>query len=97
MNYINLTDINYFGKENLNFITIYYKRKKNKVGKPLTLPDGNIYYPIYYPLLFLRYFISNSCCIYDIVTKEIKKYTINDIIELETISMNDSIKISIAE
>ena len=62
----------------------------DNIGKPIKL-DGNVYYPILFHNLFLRYYISYGGYIYDIVNNDVKKFNLSDDVILINIDRNKKI------
>ena len=81
--------------DNINFRMLKKSEQKfiikhglfENIGKPIKL-GGDIYYPILYRNLFLRYYITFNGCVYDIVTNQTKKYNLYDSIILIDINTN---------
>lgn len=84
-----------FSKENQEFIRKHGICEKY-IGLPLRAADG-LYYPIPHESLCLRYFISDTCCIYDAIEKTYKKPVGSNIITLTTTDTNTEVEFSIQE
>ena len=47
---------------------------KKRIGRPIISQTGEDFYPIWDEELYIRYYMSRSCCIYDMLEDQVKKY-----------------------